>query len=97
MITLAALRAAALSDQPWTELDRLVRAELAAGRLTKAVYDDIVGLQERVRESPGYGDDAEDALGDTLDALIGFCPPGREYRNPPVLPTEPSSLPRLTY
>lgn len=96
MITLDTLRAAALSDQPWIELDKLVRAELAAGRLTRAIYDEIMSLQERVSDTPGYTEDAHDAIGDTLDALVGFCRADCAYKNPPVLPSEEeiAKLPR---
>ena len=77
-------------------MDELVRAELAAGRLTRAIYDEIMSLQERVRETPGFTEDADDAIGDTLDALIGFCRADYAYKNPPVLPTEVeiATLPR---
>jgi len=88
MITLETLRIAALSPQPWDELDVLVRAELSAGRLTKEIYEEIRGLQNAVRETPGFSEDANDAIGDTLDALIGFCSADREYKNPPILPSE---------
>lgn len=96
MISLDALRAAALSAQPWDELDALVRTELAAGRMTSAIYDEIRSLQHTLRELPEYTDDANDAIGDTLDALSGLCPADREYKNPPVLPTEDeiAKLPR---
>lgn len=96
MITLDALRLAALSEQPWAELDRLVRAELSAGRLTRAIYDEIMSLEEAVSNTPGYTEDAHDAIGDTLDALIGFCRADCAYKNPPVLPSaeEIAKLPR---
>lgn len=96
MITLDTLRAAALSAQPWTELDRLVRAELAAGRLTKTIADEILALADAVSESPGFTEDADEAIGDTVDALIGFCSADCAYRNPPVLPSEKeiAALPR---
>jgi hypothetical protein len=96
MITHDTLRTAALSDQPWTELDKLVRAELAAGRLTKAIYDEILSLDQTLREEPDYTENAEEAIGDTLDALVGFCRADRAYKNPPVLPSEDeiAKLPR---
>jgi hypothetical protein len=43
MLTLDSLRSAALAEQPWSELDRLVQAELASGRLTNQIYDELVG------------------------------------------------------
>jgi hypothetical protein len=96
MITLDSLRTAVLSDQPWIELDKLVRAELSAGRLTRAIYDEIVALQDTIRDVPGYTDDADDAIGDTLDTLVGFCAADCQYKNPPVLPSEEeiAKLPR---
>ncbi len=96
MITLDTLRAAALSNQPWAELDKLVRTELAAGRLTRAIYDEIMSLQEAVSDTPGYTEDSDDAIGDTLDALIGFCRAECAYKNPPILPSEEeiAKLPR---
>lgn len=95
VITLENLRAAALSAHPWTELDRLVRAELSAGRLTKAIYEEILGLQEAVRETPGFTEDADDAIGDALDALTGMCHPNCQYKNPPDL-TPPASTASAT-
>jgi hypothetical protein len=96
MITLDAVRAAILADKPWTRLDELVRAELAAGRLTRQVFDDLHSLEDALRATPGFGDDAEEALGDTLDRLSGFCRQEFAYKNPPVLPSEEeiTKLPR---
>lgn len=88
MITLDALRSALLSDQPHTKLDELVRAELAAGRLTQEIYKELDALEESVRATPGFGDDADEALRDTMDALNGFCPAEVAYKNSAVLPRE---------
>jgi len=43
MITFGQLRAALLDPEPHAALDRLVRAELAAGRKTQAIYDELLG------------------------------------------------------
>ena len=96
MISIDAVRAAVLSDEPWTRLDELVRAELASGRTTKQIFDDLRSLTKEVRGTPGLSEDGEDALGDTLDALVGFCSSRYAYKNPPSLPTEEeiATLPR---
>lgn len=86
MISIDAVRAAVLSDQPWTRLDELVRTELAAGRTTRQIFDDLRELSTDVRGTSGLSDDGEDAFGDTLDALIGFCPAKYAYHDPSVLP-----------
>jgi hypothetical protein len=88
MITQDALRSALLSDQPWTRLDELVRAELAGGRLVNQIFDELLAMEDAVRESPGFDEDAEDAFRDTLDALNGFCKSEYAYRNPPVPPSQ---------
>lgn len=96
MIDLDALRTALHSSQPASELDRLVRAELAAGRLTKQVRSELIGLEDKVWGEIEGNEAAEDALRDTIDALAGFCPAKYAYHNPPVLPTEEeiAELPR---
>lgn len=96
MITLDSLRSAALANQPWSELDRLVQAELSSGRLTNQIYDELVGMMEELRATPGFGEQSEEAFGDTLDRLSGFCHVDSAYKNPPTLPTEEeiAKLPR---
>ena len=96
MITLDAIRAAVLSDKPWSKLDDLVRAELAAGRKVKEILASINPLVDTVLETPGLTEDGEEALLDTLDALNGNCRSDQCYRNPPVLPSEEeiAALPR---
>jgi hypothetical protein len=90
MITLDAVRAAILADLPWTRLDELVRAELAAGRTTKDVFATLMGMADEVWSTPGLSEDGEDAFGDTLDALTGDCHPDCRYKDPPnpARPTE---------
>src|SRR5688572_20869463 len=96
MITLDSLRSAALSEKPWSELDRLVQAELASGRLTNQIYDELVGMTEQLRATPGFGEQGEEAFGDTLDRLSGFCHADSAYKNLPTLPAdeEIAKLPR---
>jgi hypothetical protein len=88
MISLDALRSALVSPQPWSELDRLVRVELAEGRLTNQIRDELLGMEEAARGTPGFNDDSEEAFHDTIDALEGNCAARYAYQNPPVLPTE---------
>jgi hypothetical protein len=88
MITLETLRTVLLSDQPYIRLDELVRSELSSGRLTKQIHDELYGMEDAVRTTPGFGENAEEALRDTIDALNGFSPAKYAYKNPPVLPTE---------
>lgn len=98
MMTLDAVRAAVLSDLPWSRLDELVRAEMALGRKTKQIYDDLIGLADEIDDTPGLSEDGSDAFGDTLDALTGMCHPDCQYYDPPntTLPSEEeiAALPR---
>jgi hypothetical protein len=84
MISLDALRAALLSKQPYTELDQLVRAELSAGRSTKQVRAELLGLEGVVRSLLDENENADDAMRDTIDALVGFCPAKYAYHDPPL-------------
>lgn len=96
MLTLDAVRSAVLDPQPWTRLDGLVRGELAAGRLVADIHAELKGMADAVRDTPGITEDGDDALMDTLDALIGHCARRYAYENPPVLPSEGevAALPR---
>lgn len=96
MIAFDSLRSALISDQPWQRIDELVRAELATGRTTWQIHQEIKSMREAIHESPGVTEDGMDALGDTLDALVGFCAPDSAYQNLPILPTdgELASVPR---
>lgn len=91
MITFDQVRSALLGPEPRAVLDRLVRVELAAGRKTKVVYDELLGHVDAIRTMPEYTDDLEDPLGDTLDALCGWVHPDFAHR---VAPSERRS-PRL--
>jgi hypothetical protein len=83
MITFDQLRSALLDPNPHAALDRLVRAELAAGRKTQAIYDELLGHIDSVRAMPEYTDAIEDPLGDTMDALCGWVRPELAYKDPP--------------
>ncbi|MFO0848524.1 MAG: hypothetical protein U0871_08210 [Gemmataceae bacterium] len=95
-MTLDAVRAAILSDQPWARLDELVRAELTAGRLTHQIGDELQGMLDELQETPGLSENGDDALMETLESLFQMGPRKYWYENPPVLPneTEVSRLPR---
>lgn len=88
MIPFDTVREALLSSQPWTGMDQVVRAELAAGRLTHQIKDELLGLEDTLRQVPGFNEQSEDAFLDTIDLLVGFCPAGREYQNAVVVPRE---------
>jgi hypothetical protein len=100
MITFDQLRSALLDADPHAALDRLVRAELSAGRKTQAIYDELLSHLDAVRAMPEYTDELEDPLGDTLDALCGWVHPDCAYKDAPdpvvALPTEEeiAKLPR---
>jgi hypothetical protein len=94
MITFDQLRSAILDAEPRLALDTLIRSELAAGRKTKAVYDQLLGQMAAIRAMPEYEDHLEDALGDTLDALCGWVHPDSAYRDLPeksAPPTPPAA------
>lgn len=83
MISLDALRSALLADRPFTEIDRLVRAELDSGRTTGQVFDAIRPLVDPALKTPGLTEDGEEALLGALDALTGACHPDCQYTDPP--------------
>jgi hypothetical protein len=83
MISLDTLRPALLSANPYAEIDRLVRAELAAGRTTGQIFDDLNPLVDEARAIPGMTEDGEEALFGALDALTGDCHPDCQYKDPP--------------
>jgi len=83
MISFDAIRAAVLSELPWTRLDELVRADLAEGRSTKELFDELRALSKEIPRIEGVTPDGIDAFGDTLDALVGFCPADYAYENVP--------------
>jgi len=89
MITLEAVRAAVLSDVPWSRLDDLVRGELAAGRRVNDVFDAFHPFTDAVLDTPGLTPDGEDAFGDTLDALTGNCHSDHCYADTPA--TQPAN------
>ncbi|HET6573983.1 MAG TPA: hypothetical protein VFG68_10305 [Fimbriiglobus sp.] len=84
MISLDAIRTAVLAPDPYTRMDDLVRAEMAAGRRVKVIFDDINPLVNTVLDTPGLTADGEDAFLGTLDALTGGCHPDSNYYDPPA-------------
>jgi hypothetical protein len=98
MLTLDAVRAAVLSDQPWNRLDELVRAELTTGRTIRQIYKSLTSMADEIDATPGLTEDGSDAFGDALDALTGMCHPDCQYKDPPnaALPSEEemAELPR---
>ena len=96
MITLDTVRAALLVSDPYEGIDRLILAELAAGRMTKAIYDELLPLVKPLRAATELTEDAEEALFGALDGLTGYCHPDCAYKDPepPGPPPSPASLPR---
>jgi len=88
MITLEEIRNAIQSPDPYAQMDRLVRMELAAGRLVDELVDAIRPLVDSALDTPGLTEDGEEAFLGTLDALMGNCHRDHCFANPPVLPTE---------
>jgi hypothetical protein len=99
VITLDSIRAAVLAPNPYTEMDRLVRAEMGAGRKVKEIFDSISPLVDEALEIEGLTEDGEEAFLGTLDALTGNCHRDCQYKDPPntTLPTkaEVAKLPHL--
>lgn len=94
MITLDAVRAAVAAPDPYEAMDRLVRAELAAGRRVQDVYVGLGPLVDPVLDTPGLTEDGEEAFLGTLDALTGNCDSDQWYADPPAgLPTFPAADP----
>jgi len=98
MITLDRVRSAVLSRDPSTELDNLVRAEIAVGRKTADIFDVLLPIARELRKTTPLSEDADQILLGTLDALTGNCNPDECYQDPPnaTLPTEEeiAKLPR---
>jgi hypothetical protein len=90
MITLDNLRNALRNPMPWTEMDKLVRAEQASGRKVTEILQELQALVEPVRELENPSENADDAMMDTLDALMGNCHPSCRYTDSPDtnLPSE---------
>jgi hypothetical protein len=90
MLTLDTVLDAMRSAEPWSRLDELIRAELAAGRTTWQIEQELRPIADEAWKAPNLTEDGEDALGDTLDALAGTCRSDRCYRDQPnvTLPTE---------
>jgi hypothetical protein len=92
MISMDAIRTAVFSDMPWSKLDELVRAEMAAGRLTRHIADELAEKMNDVWGLPGIPEDGQNAYGDTLDALTGNCHSDCCYKDPPITPVESAEV-----
>ena len=84
MITLDAIRIAITAADPFERIDRLVRAELAAGRRVGDVLEDLRPHVDTVLDTPGLTEDGEEAFLGALDALSGNCHPDCRYTDPPA-------------
>jgi hypothetical protein len=84
MITLDAVREAVAAPDPFTQMDTLVRGEMAAGRQVLEVFDQLRPLVDAVLlDTPGLTEDGEEAFLGTLDALTGNCHPDCCYYDSP--------------
>ena len=76
-MTPAEVRAALADADPRAALDTLIRRDLAAGAPTGRLYGEALAVYCSSDLSP----DQDDALGDILDALTGWCGPACRYRD----------------
>jgi len=97
MITLDRVRSAVLSRDPATELDNLVRAELAGGRKTADVFNALLPIARELRKTTPLPEDADQILLGTLDALTRNCNPDECYKDPPdvTIPSEEQKGPSI--
>lgn len=93
MISLDTLRSALFSPDPYADIDRLVRAELDAGRTTRQIFDELQNQLASARSTPGLTEDGEEAILGVMDALIGNCHIECQYHDRPqtILPSEANS------
>jgi hypothetical protein len=95
VITIDTIRTAIAAADPYSEMDRVVRAELTAGRLVKDVFEDIRPHVEQLLDMPDLTEDGEEAFLGTLDALTGNCRADQVYRDTPVAAVAPrTAVPR---
>jgi hypothetical protein len=90
MISLDILRQAAMAPDPYAEMDRVVRAEMAAGRKVREIFDAINPLVDELLDSPGLTEHGEESVLGVLDALTGMCHPKCQYRDEPATPSQPT-------
>lgn len=84
MITLDAVRTALRATDPYTQMDRLVREEQAAGRKVAEIIEQFKPIVNAALDTPGLTADGEEALLGTLDALTGDCHRDQWYSDPPA-------------
>ena len=95
MITLDAVRAAVLAEKPYTQMDELVRSELAAGHKVNDIIESLRPLIDDVLDTPSLSEAGDEAFLGTLDKLTGDCHRDCRYVDPPdVTPTAPTSAAR---
>lgn len=92
MLTLEAIRRAVRSSDPYTQMDQLVRGEMAAGVRVADIFSALDSLLDEALATPGLTEDGEEALLGTVDALTGNCHRDCQYYDPPE--TEPRPVPR---
>jgi hypothetical protein len=81
MMTLHTIRGAVQTPDRFAQMDRLIRAELDAGRKVKEIFEELRPLVDSVLETSGLTDDGEEAFLGTLDALSGNCHSNSQYRD----------------
>jgi hypothetical protein len=64
-------------------MDRLVRAEQAAGRKVTDIIEQFRPLVDEALDTPDLSEDGEEAILGTLDALTGDCHRSQCYTDPP--------------
>lgn len=83
-MTLDHIRDALSAPDPYDAMDRLVRAELGAGRTTRRVYEELLPLVRATRRAAPLPEDADEILLGTLDAPTGDCDPDQCDQDPPA-------------
>jgi len=92
MLTIENVRAALSFSDPAQELDRLIKAQLAVGQTTGALYAQLVPIVRSIRSGGELSEDVDEILLGTLDALIGHCNPNECYADPATSPISNGSL-----
>jgi hypothetical protein len=81
VININDMRTAFLADQPDGALDRVIRREMATGRRTLDIYDELSELLPQLATMPECTGDAEEALNGALLALIGQGSASTNYKD----------------
>lgn len=91
MLTLEAIQRAVRSSDPYTQMDQLVRGEMAAGVRVADIFSALDPLLDEALATPGLTEDGEEALLGTVDALTGNCHRDCQYYDPPEAEPRPAS------